>query len=95
VNALLSTLCPELASLPPAERANAFRAARKVPYDTFELLGIAAGLIVATLFLTHALGNPASLGARVAAACPVVAVSIGPFVLRRVRRGLRLILERA
>ena len=94
VHALLASLCPELRRLPPAERAGALRAARNLPYDTFELLGIAAGLVVATLFVTHALDGTSGTGARIAAACPIAALSIGPFVLRRTRRGLRRMLER-
>ena len=89
---LLALLCPELRSLPPAERADALRTARKLPYDTFELLGIAVGLIMATLFLRHTLDGFAGIGARLLAAGPVAALSIGPFVLRRTRRGLRRIL---
>jgi hypothetical protein len=91
---LIAALCPELRSLPRGERAQALHSARRLPYDTFELLGIAVGLIVATLFLTHAFDGDAST-ARILAACPVAAVAIGPFVLRRTRRGLRRIAERA
>lgn len=95
MDTLIAAFCPELRSLPPGERAEALRAARKLPYDTFELLGIAVGLIVTTLFLTHALDSAAGTGARILAACPVAAVAIGPFVLRRTRRGLRRIVGRA
>ena len=92
---LVSALFPELRDLPPAQRATALRAANKLPYDTLELLGIAVGLIVASLFLTHALDGFAGTGARLLAACPVATVAIGPFVLRRTRRGLRRILGNA
>ena len=95
MNTLISALCPELRDLPPAERARALRAAHRLPYDTFELLGIAVGLIVASLFLTHALDGVAATGARLLAACPVAAAAVGPFVLRRTRRGLRRILGAA
>jgi len=95
VDTLVAALYPELQSVPPAERAKALRAARKLPFDALELLGIAVGLIVATLFLTHAIDSAAGIVARVLAACPVAILAIGPFVLRRTRRGLRCIVGRA
>lgn len=95
MDTLAAAFLPELSSLPPRERGRALRAARRFPFDTFELLGIAVGLIVATLFLTHAIDSAAGVGARLLAACPVGAVTIGPFVLRRTRRGLRRILASA
>jgi ABC-type cobalamin transport system permease subunit len=71
-----------------AERRSALRAARHVPLDTVELLGVAAGLIVAMLVSRYAAGGQ-SEPARVAAAVAVVALTVAPFLLRRTRRGLR------
>ena len=94
MDSLVSVLLPELRAVPPAARMGALRAARSLPFDTFELLGIAVGLIVTALFLRHALDGATGTGARLLAACPVVALSIGPFLLRRMRRGLRHALGR-
>jgi hypothetical protein len=51
-------------------------------FDVLELVGMAAGLIAAALFIRHLEG-----GALVGAA--VVALAIGPFVLRAAVRALR------
>jgi hypothetical protein len=89
-------LHPELRLLPPARRRAALRRAWRTAFDTFELLGMAAALIGAALLARYALEH--WLGATTpAAAFGFVAVSVlaavGPFILRRTRRGLRSALQ--
>lgn len=84
----IACLYPELRGMPDAERAAALRAARHEPLDLVELLGVAAGLIVAMLVARYAAGGLPE-PARIAAAIAVVALTAAPFLLRRTRRGLR------
>ena len=91
----MTILFPELRALPAERRAEALLAARKLPYDAWELLGIGAGLILASLFLEYAVDRAAAPVVRLVAAMAVATASIGPFVLRRMRRGLRRALDAA
>lgn len=61
---------------------------QRVPFDLFELIGMAAGLIAAALFLRYlpALLPGAGLLAQGTAAALSVAAATVPFVLRRARR---------
>ena len=89
----LSVLYPELCGFAPAQRAGALRAARRAPLDAVELLGIAAGLIVAMLLARYAMaGSPAAAQAAIALA--TLSAAAAPFLLRRTRRGLRRLLDR-
>jgi hypothetical protein len=59
------------------------RAILAEPFDVLELLGLAAALIAASLFVHHAVDAPVALDAL------VVAGAVGPFLLRHSRRALR------
>ena len=61
---------------------------QRIPFDLFELIGMAAGLIAATLFMRYlpALMPGAGLVALGTAGVLSVAAAIVPFVLRRARR---------
>jgi hypothetical protein len=93
-------LLPELREFPAAEQDAALGQARDTGLDAFELLGMAAGLILVTLLTRYSL-NGDSMASRfatvllnVAAAVPLLAVLLGPFHIRRLRRGLREHLRR-
>ena len=88
-------MLPELRGFPAAERGSALRTARDTPLDMLELLGMAAGLVVVTALTRYVLpdGEAATRFAAVllnfAVAVPLLALVLGPFHLRRLRRGLR------
>ena len=92
---VILVLLPELRRFPAAERGSALRAARDTPLDMLELLGMAAGLVVVTALTRYVLpdGEAATRFAAVllnfAVAVPLLALVLGPFHLRRLRRGLR------
>ena len=77
---LAGLLHPELRLLPAPERSRALRAARRVPFDILELVGLAAAIVAAPSLLRE-------VGAL--AAVPLIAITAGPFLARRTRRGLR------
>jgi hypothetical protein len=92
---LWNWLLPELQRFAPAQREQALRAARATALDTFELVGMAFGLIAVTALTKYALSDD-SLSTRFAMAAlnflvalPLLAAVLGPFHLRRLRRGLR------
>jgi len=100
MNRLWPVLLPELRQFPAAEQDGALASARDTALDLFELLGMAVGLVAVTALTRYALVDP-GLSVRVGAAATnlVVAVSLlaaflGPFHLRRLRRGLRQQLRR-
>lgn len=88
-------LYPELHGLPVAERASRLRLARQIPFDAIELFGMAAGLVVVTALTRYAAEGLDAMGrvvvalANFAIALPLLALCLGPFYVRRVRRGLR------
>lgn len=93
-------LYPELRLFAPEERARALAAARETPFDALELFGMAAGVALVTA-LTRYAGAELDAMQRFAAgtlnfviALPLLALAVGPFFVRRVRRGLRDILAR-
>jgi hypothetical protein len=84
-------LYPELRCMPDEARAAALRRARREPLDVLELLGIAAGLIVATMVMHYLLPEGAvSLPLRLVCLAGVCAMTIGPFLRRRTRRALAM-----
>ncbi|HEU5295753.1 MAG TPA: hypothetical protein VFU71_13310 [Burkholderiaceae bacterium] len=100
MNRLVPVLLPELRSFSPAEQAQALKAARDTPLDMLELLGMAAGLVLVTALTRYALpsGDASTrAGAMVlnfVFALPLLALFLGPFHVRRLRRGLREQLQR-
>ena len=95
MNRLWPALLPELRQFPAAEQDGALSAARHTALDFVELLGMAAGLVTVTAITRYALAD-ASLSTRFGAtllnfvvALPLLALALGPFHIRRLRRGLR------
>lgn len=88
-------LHPELRPLAPAQRREALRRAHRTSFDTLELLGMAAGLVAASLAfryaLAHWLGDVPAV-AELALAALVTLLAVGPFLFRRTRRALRDVL---
>ena len=83
---------PQLRLLSAADRAGALRRARREALDAFELIGIAAGLILATVILRAALWDNPSPGPRdLLLSFAVACLAILPFFVRRTRRALRRI----
>ncbi len=92
-------LLPELRRVSPERRDAALVRARETPFDLLELAGAAAALLVVTA-LTRQLVDLSSMAARFGsllvsfvAALPLLALSLAPLRLRRLRRGLRRQLE--
>ena len=94
MDALESLLYPQLNAFAAEERAGVLRAARATSFDVIELIGIAAGLVLVTAITRYRLesenfteGFVAAI-ANFAVALPLLVVFVGPFMVRRVRRGL-------
>jgi hypothetical protein len=92
---LWPALLPELRRFPPSEQDEALRVARRTDLDLIELLGMAAGLVVVTAVTRYTLSD-ANMSTRFAAtlvnfvvALPLLVIALGPFHVRRLRRGLR------
>ena len=89
-------LHPELRPLAPAQRRAALARAHRTAFDTFELLGMAAALVTASLVARYALGHwlgalpPA---AELAFAALLTVAAVAPFLFRRTRRALRFALR--
>ena len=85
---------PQLTAFPAEERADALRRARRTALDVIELVGIAVGLVLVTAITRYQL-DPSSVAdgfvaamANFVIAVPLLIVFVGPFLVRRVRRGL-------
>lgn len=92
---LLRLFVPELRSLAREQQALAWAAARRTEFDAIELLGIAAAVVL-TAVLTRYVLPDGSAASRLAAALlnfalalPLLVVTVGPFHVRRLRRGVR------
>lgn len=92
---LWPALLPELRQFPEAERDQALQRARETSLDVIELVGMAVGLVVVTALTKFSLPDP-TLASRFAlavinfaVAMPLLVAVLGPFHLRRLRRGLR------
>lgn len=100
MNRLWPLVLPELRQFPATEQDGALKAARETALDMLELLGMAAGLVLVTA-ITRYSGADASMATRFGAAivnfvvaAPLLAIALGPFHIRRLRRGLREQLHR-
>ena len=94
VNRLWPVLLPELRQFPATDQDTALRSARDTELDILELLGMAAGLVAVTALTRYTL--PSGSIARflfvllnAVVAIPLLMVALGPFHIRRLRRGLR------
>jgi hypothetical protein len=95
MNRLWPVLLPDLRQFPAAEQDEALDAARRTALDFIELLGMAAGLVAVTAITRYTLAD-VNAATRFAAtllnfvvAVPLLILALGPFHLRRLRRGLR------
>ena len=100
MNRLWPVLLPELRQFPAAEQDRALKSARDAALDILEMLGMAAGLVLVTALTRYSLPD-ALMSTRFGAAvlnfivaAPLLAVALGPFHIRRLRRGLRDQLQR-
>lgn len=98
-NRLWLSLLPELRRFPMQDRPEALANARAISLDTFELIGMALALVAVTALTRYALPD-ASLASRFVmtllnfvVAMPLLVAALGPFHLRRLRRGLRAQLD--
>lgn len=92
---LWPALLPELRQFAEPERDQALQRARETSLDVIELVGMAVGLVVVTALTKYSLPDP-TMGSRfalalvnLAVALPLLVAVLGPFHLRRLRRGLR------
>lgn len=87
-------LYPDLKGIPEHDWAAALNGARRLPLDTVELIGIVAGVVLATWMLRDLMpaadvATATTLNVmRFLLAIPLLALFGGPFLLRRTRRGL-------
>lgn len=95
MNGWWPVLLPELRRFPATERDGVFRCARDTAPDLVELIGMAAALVLVTALTRYGLPD-ADISTRLggvlinlAVAVPLLIVFLGPFHLRRLRRGLR------
>jgi hypothetical protein len=83
---------PQLRDLPPEQWDGALTHARDIPFDAIEWTGILAGIAFAALVLRSGPGEPGALFTlylgQFVLALPLLVVLVGPFYLRRTRRGL-------
>ena len=100
MNRLWPVVLPELRAFPAPEQDAALQAARDTDLDLVELVGMAAALVAvtaATRYGAEGLGIAERFGAalvNMVVALPLLALGLGPFHLRRLRRGLREQLRR-
>lgn len=99
VHRVWPTLLPELRQFPESERSAALERARDTPLDLVEIAGMAIALVVVTALTKYTLPE-ATFASRIgmallnfAVALPLLVATLGPFHLRRLRRGLRAQLE--
>jgi hypothetical protein len=87
---------PQLRDLPPDQWEGVLTRARATPFDAIELAGILAGVAFAAFALRSDASEPGSLFihylAQFVLALVMLVVLVGPFYLRRTRRGLDLAL---
>lgn len=84
---------PELNRIPEQERGKALAQANDLPFDGIELGGMAVGLVMATALTRFVLPETfvqyvAATIAGFIAALAILLVFVGPFYIRRTRRGL-------
>ena len=92
-------LYPELRPYRPIERDRLLKQAAETPFDLIEWLGILAGLVIVAAVTRYGVAG-LGLGDRLAIAfanfliaLPLLLVAVGPFLVRRKRRGLRSLLQ--
>jgi len=90
---------PELRPYARSERARLLRKASEMPLDLIEWAGILLGLVIAVSLTRYAVPD-FGMANRIAVALinflvavPLLAITVGPFLLRRQKRGLRSLLR--
>ena len=97
---LRDVLYPQLKAFPEPDRWGALRNARETPFDVVELVGMAFGLVVSVLLTRYGIeewdvfARAALALANFLVALPLLALLVGPFLVRRTRRGLDLEIAR-
>jgi hypothetical protein len=85
---------PRLREVPPAQWNSVLERARGIAFDTLEWVGILAGVAFVTYVLRAGAAVPAPVFFvylwQFVLAIPLLIVSVGPFLVRRTRRGLDL-----
>ena len=85
---------PQLRSFPDGQWECVLQRASSTPFDLIERAGIVAGVVLASLALRPLAAGPGPAlvlyVAQFALALPLLFVLVGPFFLRRTRRGLDL-----
>jgi hypothetical protein len=99
VHRVWPTLLPELRRFPESEQGPALERARETPLDLVEIAGTVVALVAVTAVTKYTLPD-LSLISRLGmallnfgVALPLLVATIGPFHVRRLRRGLRKQLE--
>lgn len=98
----ITLLCayPALRQLPRSKWAGALQQARETNFDMIERIGMLAGIVFVTYLLRFDANQAAALTLpfryfiQFIAAVPLLALIVGPFYLRRTRRGLVPEIER-
>lgn len=98
----IALLCayPALRKLPHAEWDQALKQARETNFDGIEWIGVLAGIASVTYLLrvdadyAAGLSLPVRYFTQFLAAVPLLVLVVGPFYLRRTRRGLDQAIER-
>jgi hypothetical protein len=92
--ALLGMVLPRLLELPALDRDQALEQARSIDFDTSERVGIVVGVVLTAYLLrfdpaqVQAMSLPLRYLVQFIAALPLLGLLVGPFLLRRTRRGL-------
>jgi hypothetical protein len=85
---------PQLRHVPPEQWESMLRRARETEFDTVEWAGTVAGVAFAAFALRAGGGEPdflfTHLLGQFVLALPLLTILVGPFLLRRTRRGLDL-----
>ena len=96
VNRLWPALLPELKQFPECEREQVLKRARETALDLVELVCMALGLVAVTALTKFGAPDPymdsrfAPALINFALAMPLLVAVLGPFHMRRLRRGLRI-----
>jgi|JI10StandDraft_1071094.scaffolds.fasta_scaffold356520_2 hypothetical protein len=95
---LLAIALPRLDELPPGERERAVEQARQIEFDATERIGLVAGVVLTAYLLrfdvaqAQAMSLPLRYLMQFVSALPLLALLVGPFLLRRTRRGLEQVI---
>jgi hypothetical protein len=95
----LEWLFPQLRAFPDAERPEVLRKARRTAFDVVELVGLALSLVLVTALTRYgvreltAVERVSAFVVNFAVALLLLGMLTGPFLVRRIRRGIDRQLE--